>query len=405
MKSSSTHLSSLLSSLLFILGALLFLSVALLMGVTALSTFFTGADVGAQQTIILAVAGFEGLILLVAAFISIQKFLHKPLAEQDSSFSISVWQIAISLIIAGVVVFIGREISANAKINWLLLPVLTLPAVVFPLFVILGLGIRRIPLGTRWQSWNVFGIGMTLVPFILIFLEAFALIFIVIIVIVFIISQPSLVVEMERLSQQIYMLGPESEAARELLLPFITRPAVIAIALAYFAILVPLLEELFKPLGVWLFANQLTSPAQGYALGALSGSAYALIETLGVSAQTADWAGLLLSRIGTGILHITTSALMGGAILYAVRERRYLRLLGTYLISISLHGLWNALAILYSFATLTKYFEQQSPLNEFRMPLTIGMSVLAVVLLIILILSNRKMRVTFTQNVNEEQIM
>jgi hypothetical protein len=404
-KSSQTHLPSLLSSLLFVVGALLFLSVALLMGITALSAFFTGTDVQAQQTIILAVSAFEGLILLIVAFIAIQKFLHKPFAEKDSSFSISVWQIVISLVIAGAVILFGSRISMNGQMNWLILPILTLPAVAFPIFVLLGLGVRKIPLGTRWQSSNVFGMAMTLAPFILIFLEVFAMVFVLIFVVAFLMTRPALPLEMERLSQQIYILGPESEAAQALLLPFITKPAVIAVALAYFAILIPMLEEIFKPLGVWFFANKLTSRAQGFALGALSGSAYALIETLGVSAQTAEWATLLLSRIGTGMLHITTSALMGAAIIGAVHERYYLRLFGTYLLSVSLHGLWNALAILLTFSTITEQFGQSSPLNGVQLPVTIGMVILAVILLIILLLSNRKMRESIISTVNEEQII
>jgi len=405
MKSSQTHLPSLLSSLLFVLGALLFLSVALLMGITALSAFFTGADVQARQTIILAVSAFEGLILLIAGFISIQKFLHKPFAEKDSSFSISVSQIVISLVIAAGVMLLGSWISVNGRVNWLVLPVLTLPAVAFPIFILLGLGVRKIPLGTRWQASNVFGLAMTLVPFILIFLEIFALLFVLIIVVTFLISRPALPFEIQRLTEQIYILGPESEAAQALLLPFLTKPAVIAVALSYFAVLVPMLEEIFKPLGVWFFAHKLSSRAQGFALGALSGSAYALIETLGVSAQTADWATLLLSRIGTGLLHVTTSALMGGAIIYAIQKRRYLSLLGTYVLSVSLHGLWNALALLLTFSTITEQIGQSSPLNGIQSRVTIGMVSLAVVLLIILLLSNRKMRGTIIPTVSEEPIL
>ncbi len=404
MKSSQTHLASLLSSLLFILGALLFLGVAFLMGITALSNFMSGTDVQAQQTIVLAVFGFEGLILLVATFISIQKFLNRSSADRDASFTISLWQVVVSLVIAAVVLFLGSHISLNNSVNWLVLPILTLPAVVLPIFILFGLGVRKIPLGTHWQTWNVFGVGMTLVPFILILVEVFAMLVVLVIVILFVISQPALNTEMQRLSEQIYRLGPQSQATLDLLLPYITKPAVIAVALSYFALLVPLLEEMFKTLGVWFFAGKLTSRAQGFSMGALSGSAYALIETLGVSAQTAGWATLLLTRIGTGLLHITTSALVGAAIVVAVRERRYAQLLGTYFLAVFLLGLWNAQAILYTFSTLTKNLAQQNPLSGLETPVTIGMVILAVILLIILLVSNRKMRATVPQPVREEAI-
>ncbi len=404
MKSSQTHLPSLLSSLLFIVAAMLFFSVAFIMGVTAISTLLTGKNIQAQQTIILVVSAFEAVILLAAAFISIQRFRNQPFAEKESSFNIAAWQIVFSLLATAIVVFIGYQIGANGSFNWLLLPALTVPAVALPIFILLGLGIRGIPLGERWQTWSVFGIAMTLAPFILIFLEVFVLFVVVIFVAAFLASQPDFVTQVERLSRQIYQLGPQPEAMQNLLLPYATKPGVIAIALLYFALLVPVMEEIFKPLGVWLFANKLTSPAQGFALGALSGSAYALIETLGVSAQTDEWASLLLSRIGTGALHITTSALMGAAIFYAFRERRYLRLLGIYLLSISLHGLWNALAILYTFASLTEYLNQQTLFKGLQTPLTVSMAILGVIFFIILVLSNRQMRATLPKPIIEESI-
>jgi hypothetical protein len=393
---------SLLSSLLFIVGALLFAGVALVMGVTALGTLFTGQRVQAQQTIVLMVSVFETIVLIVAAFISIQKYRQQAFVEQDASFSIKPWQVAASLVFAAVVILIGYLVGGNDSFNWLVLPLLTLPAVILPLFILLGFGIRGIPLGTRWQSWSVFGVAMTLAPFILIVLEATAFIVIVILIAIFLLSQPSVVEEMQELSRQFYLMGPQPEDAQRLLLPYITNPGVLAVALAYFSVVVPMMEELFKPLGVWLFGKRLSSPAQGFALGALSGAAYALIETLGVSAQTADWASLLLSRIGTGMLHITTSALMGAAIVYAVKERRYLRLFGTYLLAISLHGLWNALAILVGFAMVAESLGEQSALVAYQTPLVIAMSILAVILFAILILSNRRMRKRLPQPVLEQ---
>lgn len=392
MKTSPNHLPSLFGSLLFIFAAVLFLSASLVVGVTTLSTAFTGKGIPARQTIIMIVAAVEGLILLVATFISVQKFLQKEAADKDSSFSISVLQIVVSLIAIGAAIWIGDSFSENASLNWAVLPIVTIPAVILPIFIILGLGIRKLPLGPRWQSWSAFGLGMTLTPFILVFLEVFGLILILIFVIIYVASQPSLVMEMEHLSRQMNGLDPQSTAARQLILPWIMRPAVLMLAMIYVSLIVPIVEELLKPLGVWLFSRRLTSRAQGFALGALSGAAYALIETLGVSPQTTGWAGLLLTRIGTDLLHITTSALMGAAIVSAIQGRKYLKLLGTYILSISLHGLWNALAILYTFSALADLADTPNVLAGRQLPLSISMGVLAAVFITILVLSNRRMR-------------
>ena len=392
MKASQAHLPSLLSSILFFLSALFLLGIGLLMGSTALLSFFTGEAVKVEQTIIFIAFGFEAVVLFIAAFFSFQKTLQKPSADQDASFSVSRWQIVIFTMTAFASLLIGNQISGIKTINWLFLPILTVPAVMLPLLALLALGTRKLPFGTRWQSWNVLGLGMTLVPLLLFMLEVAVLLIIFFIIIAYIISQPELAFELQTLSQQIMLLGPESEAARDLLSPFLTKPAVIIIVLAYTAILVPALEEIFKPLGVWLLAGKLESPAQGFTLGALSGAGYALIETIGVSSQTGEWANLLFSRIGTGLLHITTSALMGAAIVLAWRERRYLRLVGTYFLAATLHGLWNTFAMLFTFSGLAELLGQPGLLSTLQPIIVITMSILAMALFAILVLSNRKMR-------------
>ena len=394
MKTSSTHLPSLFGSLLFLLGAVFGLGAALLLGIVALSRGLVGGSFDARETIVFMVVAFEGVLLLAAAVISIQKFLHIPSADRDTSYTISPWQIGVCILLAGLALLLGHLITDNPSVNWLLLPILTLPAVFLPILLLLGLGVRRIPLGTRWMAWNVLGLSMTLVPFVLFILEIIVLFLILILVAFFAVSQPQIVAEMERITSQIYMMGPspDPEVMLEMFAPFLLKPGVIGISLVYIAVLVPMMEELIKPLGVWLFGNQLQSPAQGFALGALSGAAYALVETFGVSPQTTDWAAMLLSRVGTGLLHVTTSALMGGAIALAIRERRYLRLLGTYLLAVSLHGLWNASAIFYTFSNLASYLERTGSLTRFSPPIVVGMTILSAVLLAILVLSNRRMR-------------
>jgi hypothetical protein len=198
--------------------------------------------------------------------------------------------------------------------------------------------------------------------------------------------------QIERLAQQIFMIEKDPEALIGLVAPFLLQPGIMAIALLFFSVLIPLTEELVKPLGVWLFGNQIRTPSQGFALGALSGAAFALLETFGVSAQSGDWSGLLLTRLGTDILHVTTAALMGAAIVFAIRERRYLRLLGTYLLCVFLHGLWNGMAILFTFSSVAGTYVQKNLLNGLDTPFAIALVILALVLLTLLITSNRRMR-------------
>ncbi|MGE5462075.1 MAG: PrsW family glutamic-type intramembrane protease [Syntrophothermus sp.] len=401
---SSTHLPSLLGSLLFTVGAVFILGLAVLLGVVALSTLFTGQPIELRETILLAVTSFEGILLLAAAFFSFQKYLQKPSAEKESNFSISWWQIAACLLIASAAILIGYQIINKEPVNWLFIPLLTIPAVVLPILVLLGLGVRGISLGPRWRTWNVLGISMTLVPLLIFILEGIVILLIFIFGLIYITTQPHLMAQLERLSNQIYTLEQDPEALIKLITPLLLRPGILAVALIFFGFLVPLIEELFKPLGVWLFGNQISSPSQGFVLGALSGAAYALIETLGVTPQSGDWATLLLTRFGTDVLHVATSAMMGAAIVYAIQERRYLRLLGIYLLCVSLHGLWNSLAIVFTFSSMAGELGKPGFLEGLTTGTTVGLVIFTVALLLTLFLLNRRMRSEQSQPVPEELV-
>ena len=404
MKTSQTHLPSLLSSLLFLLGAVLILSTGLLMGGTALLSIAQGKNVQLQQTILFMAFGFEAIVLFLAAFFSFQKTLQKPSADRDTFFTLSPWQIIVIIIVTSTSILIGSWIETIQSVNWLVLPLLTIPAAVLPLALLLGLGTRDLPLGRRWRTWSILGLGMTLIPFLLLILEVIVAVILFFGVMAYITTRPELVYRLQALAQQIVALGPNSEKSLELLSPLLTKPSVISLALIYTAVLVPALEEIFKPLGVWLLASRLDAPAQGFALGALSGASYALIETIGVSGQGGEWASLLFTRIGTGLLHITTSALMGAAIVFAIRQRRYLRLLGTYVLAVTLHGLWNTSAILYTFSTLAESLGQTDRLSTIQ-PITIlAMSLLAAGLFATLLISNQRMRMTIISPVIEPGI-
>ena len=383
------------------LGAVLILSTGLLIGVTALLLVAQGKNIQIQQTILFVTFGFEAIILFVAAFFSFQKTLQKPAADRETFFTLAPWKLLLVAIAASVSILVGSWVSGIETINWLVLPFLTIPAVVLPLAGLLALGTRDLPLGTRWQSWSVLGLGMTLVPFLLLILEIVIAILLLFGVIAYVTTQPDLIHRLQGISQQILVLGPQSEAAQELLSPWLTKPGVIVIALLYTALFVPAVEEIFKPLGVWLLASKLDSPAQGFALGALSGASYALIETIGVSGQGGEWATLLFTRIGTGLLHITTSALMGAAIVSAIRQRRFVRLLGTYVLAVTLHGLWNTAAILYTFSNLAKLLGHTDRLSTIQPITIIAMGVLVIGLLAILLSSNSRMRRTIVTPVVE----
>ena len=394
MKSSQTHYPSLIGFLSFAVAALLLFTLGIVLGLSALFVYLREGATDAQSTTYSLTMFFLGSLLGVVSIVSLLRHLNKPFADAHVSTSFEGWKIAAGVIGTALALFVGNSLRGNMSINWLVLPLMTIPAVALPIWTIAGLGARTLTLGSRWRAWSALGISLTVTPFILFMLETLVLIVILLFVVFYVAANPEVAAEFQRLSSQFMFVDMESEAGLEqalrLMSPYLLKPGVIIPAMAFFTVLVPLTEELIKPLAVWLFVNKLENASQGFALGALCGAGFALWETFNVGGQIADWGVLLFSRIGTGLLHITTSALMGGAIFAALRARRYLRLLGTYLLVVLLHGLWNASAVAMSVSALMATNSQLAGYAAYQWISTAGLICLGGVLFAILISSNRR---------------
>ena len=334
----------------------------------------------------------EAVILCLAAFFCIQKYMNRASAEVQARFKMPVGLMLTLILCAGIPIIVGYFVTGIENINWFALPLLTIPAVLVPIILLLGLGMKSIGLGPRWRVWGIFGMGMTIGPLVLFFMELIILVFIFVIFVLVVASQPDLNRDVQFLAEQIQRVEGEPEALLDLMLPYIFKPQVVALLLMFFSGVAPLVEELFKPLGVWLFAGKLESPAQGFALGALSGGAFALVETFGSSAQAMDWAGLVGARIATGLMHILSTALMGWGIALVWRERKYLMLMLAYSGSFLLHSVWNGNIILYSLSTIAREADPTNPFARLA-PITFGIAILlSAIMLVILVYANRKLR-------------
>ena len=373
----------------------------LLLTLTAFLPLFTGEKIQAQNVIYGFGFGFEALLLFAATYFCFQKHNLHSAADVLTQFQLKGWHIIVLICSTSAVLLIGYFIAENKSFNWLLLPALTIPAVTLPIGLIFSFGASKIQLGPRWRVWGIFGLGMTLAPLLSFLIEVLILILLFILAIFFLMSQPGYSNEIIRLSNQMQFMQNDPQAIINLIAPYALKPGSIIIILAYIAVIVPLTEELIKPIGVWLFAGKLESPAQGFALGALSGAAYALVETMGLSGQTSAWANLLLTRIGTGLLHITATALMGWGIVSARQNREYLKLIAIYFLSSALHGTWNASAIMYSYSFLAKEYAPSNSLS-FLAPITFSISIALVgVLLAILIIANKRLNQSSKNDTSE----
>ena len=390
MKTSQFHYPSFFSSLFFIVCAMFLFLIAGILGLSALVTSITETQIDVPSIILFITIGFTGSLLAAAAVIAILKFTNNPTVDVESSTSISGLKIAIGIFTTGLILWIGSIIQSNSSINWFTLPLLTIPAVAIPIWLFIRLGTKDLYLGSRWRIWSTFGLSMSLTPFLLFVLETVVIIFLVIIFIFYVVANPDLTEEIQTLSSQFALTGPNPDEITELIVPYLAKPGVFISAILIFSAIVPLMEEAFKPLAVWFLVGKLKSQAQGFALGALCGAGFALVETFNNSAQTGEWASVLFARIGTGAMHITTTALISAAIYSAWHEHRYLRLFATYLFGVFLHGLWNLLAVTTGFSSLLSEYRQADRYSSIEAYSTAGLAVLTLALIIILVLSNRK---------------
>lgn len=395
MQTKKTHWPSLLVLIVLVLSLTFVLLMALGLGVSSLVSLFTENGDPAGQMIGSFAFGFEILILLACSWFVLQKTMGHEQADAPFIFPFADWQVVAvsgmviaSAIIGGLVAYV--EI---AWLAWMVLPILTILVIVPPIWLLFGIGTKGIELGPRWRFFGIFGLSMTIGPVLMILLEMVLLVGVLIagITVVYV-QQPAFIQELLKLSK-ILKQETNQDAILKLFAPYISNPLVIVSAIGYVAIAVPSIEELLKPLAVWIFAKKIESPAQGFAMGVLSGAAFALIESLNASGDgSMSWPVIVSVRAGTSLLHMTASGLVGWGIVSAFHERRPSRFFVAYFTAVAIHGLWNACAVGVGVSIVGEYIGKPEWLYNIIPAMLCGMSVLAIGMFAVLIAANRKLR-------------
>jgi hypothetical protein len=388
------HWPSLLILIVLGIGAAVVLLISFGLGVSSIMGLFTNGSDPAGGMIGSVAFGFEAVILLLCSWFVLQKTMGRKQAGIPFKFPFARWQVIavigvviLSALLGGVTAF-----TEIAWLNWIILPVLTILVIVPPIWMLFGLGTNGIELGPRWRVFGILGLGMTIGPLIMIILEIVLLLGVVIAGLIIVAMQkPDLFQEIINLGQRI-----RGETDQQLILnlvaPYIANPAVIAAILGYIAVMVPMIEELLKPLAVWIFARKIESPAQGFAMGMLSGAAFALLESLNASGDgSANWPVIVSIRAGTSLLHMTASGLVGWGIVSAFQEKRIMRLVAAYFSAVLIHGIWNACAVGAGISTIGELIGKPEWLYTIIPAAVSGMIVLGIGMFVVLIASNRKL--------------
>ncbi len=255
------------------------------------------------------------------------------------------WWEWIILLLAWIgVLILATALFNNRMAEWII-PALQALGVLLPIYVLVRVAAAGIELGTRQHAWGAFASGMTLSPLLSAMIEIVIIALSVIGLGLYLALNPGTFSTLESLVRQLERAS-SLEQMLTLLGPFLRNPLTLFSALFYFSALTPFIEEPVKSIGVWLGFDHLRSPAQGFALGALCGAGFALVESMFATfSPDKTWGIAFLTRSASGLMHIAASGLIGWGIARARQSRRYLPLIGTYALGMMIHGVWNGAAI------------------------------------------------------------
>lgn len=232
----------------------------------------------------------------------------------------------------------------------LLMPLAHLLAAITPVWWLLRLGSKRLNITQSQQRrWGLVAAGLGGGPFLSILAEITLALLAVGGVAVWAGQNPQAASTLETMGKRLLFAAGNPAAARRALTHILeTYPLLRLAGLTALGVFIPLVEEFFKPLGVWMLSRKGISPQEGLFSGMLSGGMFALMESVLSRAQGDSWLVTLSGRAGTSLMHIATAGLVGYALARAWQERRYLHLGASYLLAVLLHGAWNISVINFS---------------------------------------------------------
>ena len=285
----------------------------------------------------------------------------------------------------------GQLIQSKTDFEWFFLPPLHILAIALPLLFLVELGRRKLGEDNPERNFGIINFGIIITQTVVIVIEIILIILSGLFLLFWISTQQNLLIEFSRLAERLMNANYNPEIIQRIITPYFQRPGVIYVFLAFGAGLVPLVEEFLKPLVLWLFIGKRFSPKEGFVMGLFAGATFALVESLGmISSSTGpDWLGIVIARFGTGLLHITTTSIVGWGLGAAWQNRQYLHLGLSYALAVLLHGIWNLFGFLLS---LVPFLGNKGLAYRLAIISPYALAVMAVVLFLILLRWNRHLR-------------
>ena len=345
---------------------------------------------------------FISLAFIPGLITALYRLINKPVPKIPDS-----WKKP--LLISGLVIWLASLILSLLINRWesfdILNVFLVLPLVIIPIILMILLGARKLSIGNSTRTWGAIAFNFSITMPVVLTAEIILFILLVVLMFVWLNRQPLLLDQILSLSNTFSQQNIDPQAAEEIFTSLFAHPVVLNISILVLSFLVPLIEEFLKPMALWFLAGKKFTPSQGFVGGLIAGGCFAAIETMGSIGAPVDnsWYVILFGRIGTGLLHITLSGLVGWGIASAFYNRNWGRAIFNYFGAVLIHGTWNLFALLSGILPILPAQEGFSPL--LLVLSQIGpylLVVIAVLNVFILIRANRKLRFETRQSVTVE---
>ena len=390
-----THLPSVaqllisLAGLVFSIGTLI--GFELLLGVGS-SMGTLPLDGSIQMPAVLWTGALVSLAAIPSLVLSIRRLARLPMPAKNPRHQLLLAGISFLVLLP-----LGYLIQRNPNLLEFtpLYVILSVLMIVVPLWWFVEFGQRGLRQGSPQRRWGLINFSVFFnMPFTIL-VEMIILLAVGVVALIWLWQQPELKALWMTLQTQL-ILDPQSMSLpTQQLGPLLERPAVWIAGFFMICLLIPMVEELLKPLALWFFIKQDWSPSEGFSAGLICGASFALVESVTSLASVPQeaWLSTLVGRIGTCLLHTLTAGLTGWALTSAWRESNYKRLGLTYLVCVLIHGCWNFFALIYGLGSDPELFGS-SPFTGLVAIAPWVMGALFMLMLAILFIMNRRIRST-----------
>lgn len=331
----------------FILSLFSMLGIAALLAVSKSGGSNNFVSINTQQM------SFLFWVLGLLALLAVPSFYHamrRIRGHYSAEFFVDKKQLslaAIALILWTGLLFAGQN-AAQWKLPGALIAPLDILVIAIPILILLIAGVYRLKSGGNQRAWGLVNITIFVSTQIILFLELLVVVLSIGLAFFWLYKQPQFAPFFTGLLSQGKVTEQGLTAFLNQLTPLLSDPILYLFILLIFCLFIPLIEELFKPLGVWFLAGKQPTPAQGFTAGLLCGAAFGMFESFSMISFTSGsaWLYTAVARIGTGLLHMLTAGISGWALATTWRDRKYLRMTLVYTGVVLLHGCWNLFALL-----------------------------------------------------------